>query len=202
VLENGVRDLIRTIWLASLCLATLGGLLATKIVSETVSEPVEAVADAAMAAAGPPQDTPVRDITVQDAPVQATAVQDALAKDTPVKETPVQDTLTAADRIVVSAFADPAEHRLLPPIAAAMAQWQPVKPKRTAGSIAGRNRTAPTAGKPAVPLPTAKPKSKLAKKNGPGVDPAKTVSEIKPCRQYDPITRLLAVAGIASRCDT
>jgi hypothetical protein len=54
--RNGVRDLIRTIWLASLLLATLGGLFAVKVVSATVAEPVEAAA-APMTGTGSRQDT-------------------------------------------------------------------------------------------------------------------------------------------------
>jgi hypothetical protein len=54
--RNGVRDLIRTIWLASLLLATLGGLLAVKVVSATVPEPVEAAA-APVTGTGSRQDT-------------------------------------------------------------------------------------------------------------------------------------------------
>jgi hypothetical protein len=41
-LGTGVRDVIRTAWLTSLCLATLGGSLATKVVSAPGPEPVEA----------------------------------------------------------------------------------------------------------------------------------------------------------------
>jgi hypothetical protein len=95
--------LIRTIWLASIFLATLGGLLATKIVSANVSETADAVTEA----------TEVADPAIAEA-------------------SPAPDTLTDADRIALTYLLAPAESAPLVPMAPATAQQELDAPRRIA----------------------------------------------------------------------